>query len=339
MDDLAVRQIDSGPAQSEPTVSAEALREALLQEAAAIESASEQLNAGHLEAVELIFNCQGRVITCGIGKSGHVARKTAGTLSSTGTPSLFLHAAEAVHGDLGMITKDDVVLMYSHSGETDELVRLFPAIKAIGAKTMLMTGRKESSAGRLADLVIETFVGEEACPNNLAPTTSTTVMMALSDAISIAVMKLRRFGPEDFARFHPSGTLGKRLLLTIRDVMRRDADVALVNRDTQAIEIMQAITRAGAGAAIVVEGDDALVGLITDGDLRRHFIERVEPLGFRAGELMTANPSTLGPELLAVDALEYFQNLERKVGEIPIVENGKVLGLLVLKDLLRSGII
>lgn len=319
-------------------MSLETVRDALLQEAEAIRQAAGRLDAAHQAAVEWIYQSKGRVITCGVGKSGHIARKTAGTLSSTGTPSLFLHAAEAVHGDLGMVTADDIVLMYSHSGETDELVRLFPPLQSIGARTILMTGRPDSSAGRMANLVLDTFVAEEACPNNLAPTTSTTVMLALSDALAIAVMKRRNFSKEDFAKFHPSGALGKRLLLRVADVMRSGADVAVVRLDTPAIDVMKAITQAGAGAAMVAADDGTLLGLITDGDLRRHFIEEKEPLSFRAEELMTADPTTLSKDLLAVDAFEYFQNLPRKIGEMPVVEDGKVAGLLALKDLLRSGI-
>ena len=181
---------------------------------------ADQLGEAFGQAVELILACTGRVIPCGIGKSGHIARKTAGTLSSTGTPSLFLHAAEAVHGDLGMVTGDDIVLLYSQSGETEEIISLFPALRAIGASSILITGRPASRAGQSADLVLDTGVVEEACPIRLAPTTSTTVMLALSDALAIAVMDRRGFSSGDFARFHPSGTLGRRLLLRVSDVMR-----------------------------------------------------------------------------------------------------------------------
>lgn len=320
-------------------MSLETLCAALTQEADAIHEAARLVGPAYEKAIDWIYSSKGRVITCGVGKSGHIARKTAGTLSSTGTPSLFLHAAEAVHGDLGMVTSNDIVLMYSHSGETDELINLFPPLKAIGARTILITGRPESSAGRMADLVLETFVKEEACPNNLAPTTSTTVMLALSDAIAIAVMKRRNFGPEDFAKFHPSGALGKRLLLKVSDVMRTGPDMATVGLDTPAIDVMRAITQAGTGAALVLDSDGTMAGLITDGDLRRHFLESSDPMRIPAAELMTPNPDTLSPELLAVEALEHFQNLERKIGEVPIVEDGRAVGLLVLKDLLRSGII
>ena len=181
-------------------------RRVLQHESAALARLAEQLDDSFVFAVEAVLSCQGRVICCGVGKSGHIARKTAGTFSSTGTPSQFLHAAEAVHGDLGGVQAGDVVLLYSHSGETDEIVRLYPSIRSLGARTILMTGRPNSSAGRLADLILDTGVKEEACSNNLAPTSSTTAMLALSDALAIAVMDRRGFTHEDFARFHPSGT-------------------------------------------------------------------------------------------------------------------------------------
>ena len=310
----------------------------LLHEAEALTKIAESLDERFGDAVELIVGCRGRVITCGVGKSGHIARKTAGTLSSTGSPSLFLHAAEAVHGDLGMITSGDVVLLYSHSGETDEIVKLFPSMKAIGATTVLITARPDSSAGRLADLVLETHVEHEACPNNLAPTTSTTAMLALSDALAVAVMERRNFGKEDFARFHPSGTLGRRLLLRVSDVMKGREEMAAVSLDTELLEVMRAITQAGVGAACVVDSNWHLLGFISDGDLRR-YVATERRLEAKASEFMTKSVTTIEPDLLAAEAFEVFQNLPKKIGEMPVVEEGKVVGLIMLKDLLRSGII
>jgi len=289
-------------------------------------------------AVAAILACTGRVITCGVGKSGHIARKTAGTLSSTGTPSLFLHAAEAVHGDLGMVTAADVVILYTHSGETDELVRLFPPLRAIGAQTILVTGRPDSSAGRAVDIVLDTCVAEEACPNNLAPTTSTTAMLALSDALAIAVMELRGFTREDFARFHPSGTLGKRLLLTVADVMRPRHEIAVVAGDDTVFDVLRAMTNAHVGAACVAEGD-SLSGIVSESDWRRHLLQAPSRLDAPAEEIMNRNPATIDPSLLAVEALEVFQNYPVQIGEIPVVADDRLLGLLVLKDLLRSGIV
>ncbi len=314
-------------------------RRVLRREAGALLAMADALDDAFERAADLIRACEGRVVTCGIGKSGHIARKTAGTLASTGTPSLFMHAAEAVHGDLGMVTAKDVVLLYSHSGETDEIVRIFPSMRLQGARTILVTGRPESSGGRMADLVLNTGVGEEACPNNLAPTTSTTAMLALSDALAIAVMEGRGFGKEDFARFHPKGALGKRLLLRIEDAMRPLAEIAAVAPSATVFDAMWAVTKAGVGAACVVE-DGHLVGFISDGDLRRHSLEYPDLREHRAEEIMTRSITTIPPELLAVEALEAFQMNPRPLGEMPVVDaEGRLLGLLMLKDLLRSGIV
>lgn len=308
------------------------------QEADALRHCADGLGESFTEAVETILACPGRVITCGIGKSGHIARKTAGTLSSTGTPSGFLQAAEAVHGDLGMVTAGDVVLLYTHSGETDELVRLFPPLRSIGAKTILVTGRPNSSAGRQADLVLDTRVTEEACPNNLAPTTSTTVMLALSDALALAVMDRRGFGKEDFARYHPSGSLGKRLLLTVADVMRPAAEIAVVSPSATVLEVIREMTEAHVGAACVAV-DGILQGIVSESDFRRHMLKAPTQLETPASEIMNERAATISPELLAVEALEAFQNYPVKIGEMPVVREGSLIGLLVLKDLLRSGIV
>lgn len=330
---------DLGTGEVEHPMSLDRIQRVLVEESTAISQLAQRLDSLYGTAVDWMASCKGRVITCGIGKSGHIARKTAGTLSSTGTPSLFLHAAEAVHGDLGMITAEDIVLMYTYSGETDELVRLFPAINSIGARTILITGRKESSAARAAGLVLDVAVDQEACPNNLAPTTSTTVMLALSDALALAVMERKGFTSEDFAKFHPSGALGKRLLLTVRDVMRSGSDLAVVKERDPVHLVMQAITNAGAGAACVVDAEGRLIGFISDGDLRRHFLGDDPSIESPAYRLMTENVATIGPELLAIEALEAFQAMPKKIGEMPVVENGKVVGILMLKDLLRSGIV
>ncbi|MBN9504308.1 MAG: hypothetical protein BGO01_03510 [Armatimonadetes bacterium 55-13] len=320
-------------------MSLEFARTVLKREADAIGRLADNLDESFETAVKWLLDCQGRVITCGVGKSGHIARKTAGTLSSTGTPSLFLHASEAVHGDLGMVTAGDVVILYSHSGETDELVRLFPSIRAQGARSILITGRPTSSAGRLADLCLNTHVDEEACPNNLAPTTSTTAMLALSDALALAAMDRRGFGREDFARFHPSGALGKRLLLTVSDVMRPSADVALVQVGDLTRDVIRSMTLSAVGAALVVSNDHSLLGLVSESDLRKHLLNHSDPLNAPVEDVMNSQPSTISPDLLAVEALEVFQNFPVKIGELPVVDDGKVAGLLVLKDLLRSGIL
>ena len=320
-------------------MSLDSVSRALDHEAQAILHLSKHVPVSADLAVSRILNGKGRVITCGLGKSGHIARKAAGTFASTGTPSLFLHAAEAVHGDLGMVTSNDIVLMLTQSGETEELVRLFPSLRAIGATIILVTGRPESTAARLCDIALDTGVREEACPINLAPTTSTTVMLALCDALAVAVMEARGFGQDDFAKFHPSGSLGKRLLLTVRDIMRVGHDLATVRAEASILDVMKSIGEAGAGSACVIDENFALVGFISDGDLRRHFVNSRSPLNATAKEVMVQKVLTIEPDLLAVDALEVFQNHPVKIGEMPVVESGKVIGLLMLKDLLRSGIV
>ncbi|MDX2064547.1 MAG: KpsF/GutQ family sugar-phosphate isomerase [Fimbriimonadaceae bacterium] len=316
----------------------EAGRQVLADEAAALRELADALPPQFDAVVGAILTGRGRVLTCGIGKSGHIARKTAATLSSTGTPAQFLHAAEAVHGDLGMAQPGDVVLLYSHSGETEEIVRLFPSLREIGAHTVLVTGRPESTAARYADFVLATGVQREACAMNLAPTTSTTAMLALSDALAIAVMVARDFTSADFARYHPSGTLGKRLLLRVQDVMRGRTEIATVAPDAPPLVVMRAMTEAGIGVACV-EDAAGFVGLISEGDLRRFLVARESVSSGRADEMVNRSPSVLDASMLAIDALEAFQNHPRKIGEMPVLSDGRLAGVLVLKDLLRSGIV
>ncbi|MBV6457996.1 MAG: Arabinose 5-phosphate isomerase KpsF [Fimbriimonadaceae bacterium] len=334
---IALRQIDSRKAA--PVSSLNTILRVLREEAQGLYDLSSRLDAAYETAVDWIVDCTGRVIACGVGKSGHIARKFSGTLASTGTPSLFLHAAEAVHGDLGMVTNDDVVVLFTYSGETDEMIRLFPSLDVIGAKSIVVTGRRDSSVARLAGLTLDCHVEREACPNNLAPTTSTTLMLAIGDALAVAAMERKGFSKEDFAKFHPSGTLGKRLLLRVSDVMRQGEDLAVVGPETPTLEVMQAITKAGAGAAIVCDSERQLLGLISDGDLRRHFMTLDHNLDAPAWSYMTKDPASIEASVLAMDALEMFQNFPKKIGEVPVVESDKVVGLLMVKDLLRSGII
>ncbi len=331
--------MDAAVGSLEPGMAIEIGRRVLRQEADAIRASADALDESFASATRLIFESSGRVVTCGIGKSGHIARKMAATLSSTGTPSLFLHAAEAVHGDLGMVQPGDIVVVYTHSGETHEIVQLFPAWRANQAKVILITGRSNSTSARLADVVLDTHVTHEACANNLAPTTSTTTMLAMSDALAMAVMEIRGFKAEHFARLHPSGSLGKRLFLTVADVMKPMSEIAIGHPLMPLPILLQAITQAGVGAAIIVDEDTHLIGFVSDGDVRRHILRHPDRLGALAKELMTEGVTTIEPELLATEALEVFQNLPRKIGEMPVVQNGKVKGLLMLKDLLRSGII
>lgn len=315
------------------------MRDTLRQEAEEILRVASRLDGRFETAAKWMLNCEGRVVTTGIGKAGDIAKKASSTLSSTGTPALFLHPAEALHGDLGMVTDRDIVLMFTNSGETEEILRLFPPLRQIGAKTILITGRLESTAARNSDLVLDASVEKEACPYNLAPTTSTTVMLALSDALALAVMKARNFSKDAYALYHPSGSLGRRLLLRVGDAMRKGEDLALVLENDPLPQVLRAITKAGAGAAIVVDRAGRLVGLITDGDVRRFlsgnpnaFLETV------AGSVMTREPKTVTADMLAVEALELFESLPQKIGEIPVVDDGKVVGIVMLKDLVRLGL-
>lgn len=317
----------------------ESLTRVLREEGEAVLAQIATLDETFVEAVRWIGGLEGRLITCGVGKSGHIAQKSAATFASTGTPSFFLHAGEALHGDLGMVTGADIVLLFTYSGETDEVLRLFPAFRTIGARTIAMTGRETSSAATNADLHLRLAVQKEACPNNLAPTTSTTCMLAMSDALAVAAMESRGFGAEQFARFHPAGALGRRLTMTVGDVMRTGDDLAVVTEATAVMDVLRAITRAGAGGACVVDAGGGLIGFISDGDVRRHFLDAEDPRAGVAAELMTRTPFSISEEMLAFDALDQFRVAGKKIGEMPVVgPDGALRGLLVLKDLLRAGL-
>lgn len=318
----------------------ETIRETLLQEADEIQRLAERLDPSFESAAKTILECKGRVVTTGIGKAGDIAKKASATLSSTGTPSFFLHPADALHGDLGMVLPGDVVVMFSNSGETEELLRIFPPLRQIGATTILITGKPDSTAAKNSDLVLDTSVTREACPYNLAPTTSTTVMLALSDALALAVMKARNFTQDDYARFHPSGALGRRLLLKVCDSMRKGEDVPFVALETPLPDVLRAITKAGAGAAIVSNENRNLLGIITDGDVRRYLSSN--PAAFlesRAEQVMTKTPKNVPADMLAVEALELFESLPQKIGEMPVLDGERVVGLVMLKDLVRLGLV
>lgn len=313
--------------------------EVLRIEAASIVAVAERLDDSFDQAVQAIVDCKGRVITTGIGKSGHIARKMSGTLTSTGTPSQFLHPADALHGDVGIVSDEELVFLFSFSGETEEVLALLPTLKHIGARLVAMTGRADSSLGRACDIVLDVSIEREACPHNLAPTASTTVMLAMGDALAIAAMRARDFQHDDFARYHPAGSLGRRLLLRVADVMRKGTELAIVEPDTTLIETISAITRAGAGAACVVGADGRLCGLVADGDIRRSLEKGLEPKTTRAEDVMTAKPTVLRGNPLAAEALEVFRALSAKVGELPVVDDAEhPVGMLMLKDLIRVGL-
>jgi arabinose-5-phosphate isomerase len=289
-------------------------------------------------AVRAMLECRGRVVVMGMGKSGHVGRKIAATLASTGTPAMFVHPAEASHGDLGMVTHGDVVLAISNSGESDELATLVPAIKRLGVTLVLMTGRAESSLAQHADLLLSSAVDQEACPMNLAPTASTTAQMALGDALAVALLDARGFREEDFARSHPGGALGRKLLTHVHDVMRSGAAVPRVLPDAPFIEMMREMTRKGLGATAVAAPDGRVLGIFTDGDLRR-LIEKGEDLrALTACDAMHAQPKLVRQDALAVDAAEIME-LHRITSVLVVDAKGLLVGALNSNDLMRAKVI
>lgn len=315
-------------------------REVLHIEAQAVQSLADRLDESFDRAVGVLLNCSGRLVISGVGKSGAIARKLAGTFSSTGTPALFLHPTEAVHGDLGTVTAQDVALLLSYSGESDEIVALCPALKRLQVFTIAMTGRPDSTLGRMVDLVLDVAVAREACPHNLAPTASTTAMLAMGDALALAVMVARGFTPDDFALNHPAGALGKRLLLRASDVMRTGDSLAIVSQDAPLREALFAITRAGAGAACVVDANGVMVGLVTDGDIRRRLLQDERALAQPVHEAMNRHFFRLQGNPLAIEVMEKFQSLPVKIGDMPVLdEAGRPIGMVMLKDMLRMGIV
>ncbi|MBP0608471.1 MULTISPECIES: arabinose 5-phosphate isomerase KdsD [Burkholderia] len=313
-------------------------RDVLDIEADAVRALRDQLDGGFVEAVALLLGCRGRVVVSGIGKSGHIARKIAATLASTGTPAFFVHPAEASHGDLGMVTSDDVFIGISYSGESEELVAILPLVKRIGAKLIAITGRAESSLGTLADVHLNAAVSKEACPLNLAPTASTTAALALGDALAVAVLDARGFGSEDFARSHPGGALGRRLLTYVRDVMRSGDDVPSVGLDATLSDALFQITAKRLGMTAVVDADGKVAGIFTDGDLRRVLARDGDFRTLPITEVMTRNPRTIAPDHLAVEAVELMER--HRINQMLVVDaDGALIGALNMHDLFSKKVI
>ena len=313
-------------------------KEVLSIEARAIHSLIKRIDHNFEKAVKLIIKTKGRVIVTGMGKPGFIAQKISATLSSTGTPSLYLHPAEAHHGDLGRVTKEDCIIAISSSGETEEVIRLLPIIKKIGSALIAMVGNKNSTLARNSDCILDVSIKKEACPLGLAPTTSTTVMLAMGDALSIAVQQKKRFKVEHFALYHPGGNLGKRLLLKVGDIMRVGRANPIVSEDLPVREVLLEITQARAGSASIVGKRGILKGIFTDGDLRRHLRKEGDITKKKIRDVMTVKPVTVGPEMLAVDALEILQS--KNIDEVPVVDKrGKPVGLLDVQDLLKAGFV
>ncbi|MBI3333028.1 MAG: KpsF/GutQ family sugar-phosphate isomerase [Candidatus Omnitrophica bacterium] len=290
------------------------------------------------EAVDLLSGCLGRVVVTGMGKPGIIGQKLSATLSSLGAPSLWLHPAEAAHGDLGRVTAQDVVIILSHSGETDEILHLLPVLKRIGSKLIVVTGNRNSRLSRQADVVLATGVTEEASPWGLVPTASTTAMLALGDALAVALSEKRGFTPKDFAVLHPGGSLGKRLTLKVEDLMRTGRNNPVVRESSTVKQVLLAITRARAGSASVVDRGGRLVGIFTDGDLRRHAERDPQILRRSVRRAMTPNPKRLPVGHLAVEALKLLKVY--RIDEIPIVDSkDRPVGLLDIQDLLKAGLV
>ena len=307
-------------------------------EAQALLGLAARQGEGFTRSVLAMLECRGRVIVMGMGKSGHVGRKIAATLASTGTPAFFVHPAEASHGDLGMLMSGDVVLAISNSGESDELAAILPALRRLGVTLVAMTGQAESTLARHADHVISSAVDQEACPMNLAPTASTTAQMALGDALAVALLDARGFREEDFARSHPGGSLGRKLLMHVRDLMRSGAALPRVGPQASFIEMLGEMTGKGLGFTAVVDDDGRALGIFTDGDLRR-LIERGADLrALRAADVMHRQPRSVGVDALAVDAAEVMER-HRVTSVLAVDADGRLVGALNSNDLMRAKVI
>lgn len=313
-------------------------REVLEIEAQAITDLVAKLDQPFVLAVELILNSSGRVVVSGIGKSGHIARKIASTMSSTGTPAYFVHPAEASHGDLGMITRDDVFIALSNSGESSELLAIVPLLKRWGAKLIAMTGNSNSALAREADAHLYAGAAKEACPLNLAPTASTTAALALGDALAVALMQSKGFTRDEFARSHPGGMLGRKLLTHVRDVMRTGENAPRISHAATLMETILEVSRGGMGMTAILDDDGRVVGIFTDGDLRRVLEKGADPRSTKVADVMTSGPSTIGPGKLAVEAVEIMDR--KKINQLLVVDDGRrLLGALNMHDLFRARVI
>ena len=309
-------------------------RKVLQTEAAAILELVERLDGKFDKAIRLLMNCRGRVIVTGMGKSGIICRKISATLSSTGTPAFFLHPAEAIHGDLGVIQSTDVVIALSYSGETGEILRLLETIKRLGASLIALTGEPDSTLGKSATVTLNCHVSEEACPLNLVPTASTTAALALGDGLAMALLVAKGFRQEDFANLHPGGNLGKRLM-RVEQLMKRDPDTPKVYADTPVSEVINEISKKGLGMTCVIDNKSKLLGIITDGDLRRHMTTSKNILSLTAGEIMTTKPLAVDPDWLAVEALKVME--DRKITALVVTRPGAyVEGVIHIHDLWRT---
>lgn len=313
-------------------------REVLLLEASEINALANRLDQHFSDAVALILQCKGRVVVSGMGKSGHIGGKIASTLASTGTPAFFMHPAEASHGDLGMITAGDIVIALSNSGESDELLAIITPLKRLGASIIAITGNDASSLAQAADIHLSASVSKEACPLGLAPTSSSTVALALGDALALCVLDQRDFTAEDFARSHPGGSLGRRLLIHVSDLMRKDAQIPAVSMDASLRQGLLEMSGKGLGLTAIVDADDQPIGIFTDGDLRRAFEKNVNVTTAGIKEVMHRNPTTIHQNQLAIEAVEIME--QRKINALLVIDDaGKLVGALNMHDLLLAKVV
>jgi len=311
-------------------------------EADGIASIIDRLDGNFVRAVEVLANCSGKVVVTGMGKSGLICRKISATLASTGTPSFFLHSADALHGDLGMIMKDDVILAVSNSGETDEILKILPHFKFLGLKLVVMTGSTDSTLAKAGDVVLDVGVPEEACPLGLAPTASTTAALATGDALAVVLLEHKGFREEDFALRHPGGILGRRLLVRVEDLMHRERELPIVRSDTAITEALFEITDKRLGVTGVVDGHEKLVGIITDGDVRRGLQKHGNAIFSKtAHEVMTTAPRTISKDALASEALARMeQNTPRPITSLFVIDSrsAKPIGVIHLHDIFKAGL-
>ena len=305
-------------------------------ESSAIADLKSDLGESFINACEICFNCSGKIIVMGLGKSGHIADKIAATFASTGTPAFFIHPSEAIHGDLGMIDSEDVVLVLSNSGETEEIVSLIPVIKNMGIKIIALTGNEESKLSTEADIHVHVLVKEEACPMNLAPTASTSAALSMGDAIAVALLEKRGFTKEDFAKSHPGGSLGKQLLLSVQDIMHKGDEIPAVYETDKLASGLIEMSEKALGMTVVLNQKDDLVGIFTDGDLRRTLENRIDIQKTSMKDVMTKDPYIIKKETLAYNAVAKIQ--DKKITSLIIVDGKKVIGALNIHDLFRAGV-
>jgi arabinose-5-phosphate isomerase len=313
-------------------------RRALAIEAQAVAALVPRLDGGFANACRVCLACEGRVVVTGMGKSGHIARKIAATLASTGTPAFFLHPAEAGHGDLGMITRSDVVVAISNSGETPELVLLLPHLKRLAVPLIVLVGKVDSTLGRASTVALDVSVPEEACPLNLAPTASTTATLAMGDALAVSVLEARGFTKQDFALSHPGGSLGRQLLLHVEDIMRTGAALPRISANEQLGAGLIEMSRKGLGMTVVVDTNDLILGVFTDGDLRRAFDKQIDVHNTPMRAVMTTNCKTIGPRALAAEAVHIME--VHRITALPVADpQGRLIGALNVHDLFRAGVV